>query len=105
MADGRAVRLLPDKCVRIDLKPRFCAARHVRIDYDSILKTIRQVQATTNFPTSGKAEYAAQDPRCERLLCSPLQSTMLLIVWTLGLSLQLNLLYLFLCNDKLCVNQ
>ena len=31
MADERAVRLLPDKCVRIYLKPRFCAARHVRM--------------------------------------------------------------------------
>ena len=30
-ADGRAVRLLPDNCVHIELKTRFCAARHVRM--------------------------------------------------------------------------
>ena len=37
MADGRAVRLLLDKCVRIELKTRFCAARHVRIDSNSYI--------------------------------------------------------------------
>ena len=36
-ADGRAVRLLPDNCVRIELKTRFCAARHVRIKISSLL--------------------------------------------------------------------